>query len=146
MSDPLPVIPLQYATPVAEPHRRRVSAATATVAAWTGWAAAAVAVALIPTVSVESVLVTGPVLFALGILCLVAGLRARRPWAVAAGLGHCAVCTLFVMLVNVLHWGPSRAREPFLWMGALYTAAALPLAILAARRTRRPDAIVAEEV
>jgi hypothetical protein len=133
VSDPLPVIPLQYATPSAQ---RRLLPRAIAVFLWMGWGACALAVLLIAAVSVESVLVTGPVLFAFGLLAVLGGIWARSTWGLVAGLGHCAICILFIALVNLLGWSPRTAQEPFLWMGLAYTIASLPVTLLGARRPR----------
>jgi hypothetical protein len=84
-----------------------------------------VATGLIALVKVESVLVTGPVLFAIGLSMFVGGLRGTDPYGWALGLSHCTLCVLLVMLVNVLHWSPSEAARPFLVIGIAYTVATM---------------------
>src|SRR4051794_31757055 len=99
MQDPVPVIPLEYAEPAADGTTRfwrRFAGATLVF----GWATAAVALCLVAFVDVETVLGTGPLLLATGVLLTVAGLLSRWPLAAVAGGGHCAVCLLFLLLVN----------------------------------------------
>jgi hypothetical protein len=136
MPDPLPAIPLQYATPQTTPRRR--SAGAVTWCLWAGWVGCAIAVALIPIAGVESVLLTGPVIFLLGLMAVLGGAWARAPWAVAAGAGHCAACALLVVLVNLLNWSPDRATDPFLWIGGVYTVVSLPMVMFAVRRRHQP--------
>jgi hypothetical protein len=135
MPDPLPVIPLQYAT--ADEARRRPLPAISLGLLWLGWIAGVLTVGAIAFIDVRSVLVAGPIVFVAGLVGLLGGMWVRAMWAIAAGLAHCAVCGFFVALVNLLNWGPDRAREPFLWMGLAYCVLSLPLVALAhARRGR----------
>jgi hypothetical protein len=117
---------------------RRRSAGVVTWCLWTGWIGCAIAVTLIPIAGVESVLLTGPIIFLLGLMAVLGGAWARAPLAVAAGAGHCAACALLVVLVNLLDWSPHRARDPFLWIGGVYTVASLPLVMIASRRRYEP--------
>jgi len=132
MADPVPVIPLQYAT--AETRGRRVSAVFVACVAG-GWLACGATWLLIWLWDIKVVLVAGPLIFAAGLAGLAGGLRARAAWLLAAGTAHCSVCALFVALVNLLDWGPHQAREPFLLMGAAYCVLALPLTIMTVRRS-----------
>lgn len=128
MADPVPVIPLEYARPEA-----------ATSRIWRGiiWTChllallcCAVAWTLLVFVEVESVVITGAMLFILGVLLLVGG-AITRPWRAAGfGAAHVAVCVLFVALVNLRNWSPHEAEAPFTAMGAAYTAGALVTALL----------------
>ena len=76
---------------------------------------------------VESVLVTGPILFTLGVLALLGGAFNRERWPVVLGAGHCGVCVLFLLLVNAFHWSPRDAKLPFVVMGAAYTFLLAPV-------------------
>ena len=121
MSDPVPVIPLEYAPPDERPRRLRT---WRSVSAWClvlSWVCCAAAWGLIVYLEVESVLVTGPILLLLGAALLIGGVVLRRPLTACVGAAHCAVCVLFVALVNLLAWSPSEARWPFTAMGAVYT-------------------------
>jgi hypothetical protein len=112
---PIPVIPLDYAKP-AEAGRRRylrvaeIVSITACVIAW----------AFLTFVDVESVLVSGPVLFLLGAALFVGGLVHRDRRSVVFGAAHASVCLLFVGLVNLFGWGPSEAKHPFALLGGIY--------------------------
>jgi hypothetical protein len=128
MADPIPVIPLQYATADSKPRPLPV---VSLVFLWLGWGAGVVTVGIIAWVSVESVLVAGPVIFTAGLVGLLGGVWARAVWATVGGLAHCGVCGLFVALVYLLDWGPGQAREPFLWMGLAYGVISLPVMVLA---------------
>jgi hypothetical protein len=131
--EPVPVIPLQYASPASALPRW---SAVIPWCLWAAWLSCAVAVVLIVTVRVESVLITGPVIFFLGLMAIFGGTWTRATWTLLAGVAHCGICALFVMLVNVWNWSPSDAREPFLWMGIAYTMLSLPLTIMGSRRRR----------
>jgi hypothetical protein len=129
--EPIPVIPLQYASPAsASPRWSRVIP----WCLWVGWGSCVTAVGLIAVVSVESVLITGPVIFLLGLMAILGGTWTRATWTLVTGVAHCGICILFMMLVNVWNWSPSYAREPFWWMGIGYTVASLPLTVMGSRR------------
>lgn len=97
---------------------------------WIGWAVCALAWVLIAAVDVESVVGTGPALFLIGLATVVAGARARYPAAWGLGLAHCAICIVFVALINLLSWNPSQAAGPFTVMGLAYTVVTLPICII----------------
>lgn len=119
---PIPVIKLDYAD--AAPGRRRqfllrwtrYSAGLALLTCSVGWI-------LLCLVKVETVLVTGPILFVLGALTLLGGLLTGRPLFSVIGAAHCFICVLFAALVNALRWSPRDAHDPFTWMGLVFTAA-----------------------
>lgn len=115
-SSPLPVIPLEYAPPENQSSR------AARILALLDWAAAASALGAIFVIDVESVLVSGPILLVLGVITITCAWRARIWPALVLGASLCAVCLLFVMLVNLLNWPPAKADLPFRWMGAAYVA------------------------
>ena len=123
MNEPLPVIPLEYAPPAraassrAWRHVVRVCLALSLLCCAAAWALVAGGVG-------RSVLATGPVLFTLGVLLVVGGAITRDPRAAAFGVAHVSVCLLFVLLVNLLHWGPRDAERPFTMMGGAYTLGA----------------------
>ena len=116
---PVPVLPLEYAPPATAGGR--VWRAILRVCLPLGLLTCVVGVALIYGYDVESVVGTGPLLFAVGLLTLVGGLLARNRVAVAVGAGHCGICLLFFGLVNLLNWSPNDAHFPFLVMGTVYT-------------------------
>jgi hypothetical protein len=129
MSDqsPLRVIPLQYA-----PREPRGAVKWSGLISWSLALAGfcCIFAELLILVVVESVLFTGPILFTIGVLLVVEGLRLRRLAIIGIGVAHCAICVLFVGLVNVLHWNPSQARTPFLLTGALYDLVIIPFTLL----------------
>jgi hypothetical protein len=125
VSDPIPVIPLDYA-PRVSPKAIWLHAKFWIPASW---AVALIAWLLIAFVDVESVLITAPVLVACGLFIFISGSVRRDSWWLCLGICHCAICLLLVGLVNVLHWSPQEAHHPFLWIGGLYvTAMAAPTA------------------
>ena len=105
--------------------------------AWTGWAACAVAEALIVFADVESVMGTGPVIAVVGVATVLLGLAGRYAALAWVGLANILVCILFFMLVVILEWSPGQAAHPFAIMGAIFTAATLPAAIRVTRRVPR---------
>ena len=135
MTDPVPVIPLEYAD-LDPASRSQTWLRVARVAAGLALPDCVVALLVLRFVKVESVLITGAVLFLLGTLTLLGGAMGRRPWFTVLGGAHCFVCVLFFVLVNVRGWSPDDAREPFTWMGLTYTlaAAGMTWAAFASRR------------
>ena len=121
MSDPVPVIPLEYAAdPAGTPSRLRWWLRFLARAAWIACVLAWLAI----LVDVETVLASGPVILLLGAGLFVLAWRARSPRHMVIGAAHCAICLLFFVLVQRMHWGPQAARVPFAVMGAAYAAAA----------------------
>src|SRR4051794_31041209 len=98
MSDqtPLRVIPLEYAQ--RDESRRAIKWARLIPWSLALAGVCCVVAELLILLVVESVLFTGPILFTLGVLLIIAGLRLRRPRIIAIGAAHCAVCVLFVGL------------------------------------------------
>jgi phosphopantothenoylcysteine decarboxylase/phosphopantothenate--cysteine ligase len=74
------------------------------------------AVLLLDTESVE---LSGPIIFLLGLVVLVGGARA---YLVAAHMGLCymSLVLLLIALVNIFTWSPDEARGPFLLIGGLF--------------------------
>jgi hypothetical protein len=136
MTDPIPVLPLEYAPPMPPVHTkwRRIARVCALIA----WPCCVVAWGLILSGRVETVLFTGPVIFILGVLTLLGGVFNRDRWFVVVGGGHCAVCVLFLVLVNAFHWSPREARFPFMCIGAVYTLAATVPTIIAMKERPSP--------
>jgi hypothetical protein len=122
---PIPVIPLEYAEPehVVRPAFLRVTHVVALACCVVGWL-------LILAVSVETVIVTGPVLFAAGVALFVGGMIHHDRRSAVFGVSHMSICVLFVLLVNVLRWSPAQATLPFAIMGAAYTTVAVGVAAL----------------
>jgi hypothetical protein len=132
---PLAVLPLEYAPPVIDehPHWRWVVRKSLLLA----WPVCCVGVLVLIAFHVESVVVSGPVLFTLGVLAAVGGVFTRDRFAVCLGVTHCAVCVLLFLLVNLLRWSPREAAHPFAVMGSIYTLATLaPTAWYFARARR----------
>jgi hypothetical protein len=137
LDNPLPVLPLEYAKPTTLPQRRR----------WVVWARVLLVLAaadlvvgwlLIPIVHAETVIVTAPILFVLGLGLIVTSWRVKLLIGAILGLAHCSLCLLFTMLVNARDWSPSDATLPFTIMGGVYTLAiALPLAAVTFLRVGR---------
>jgi hypothetical protein len=120
MADPLPVIPLEYAPADTSARKFRMALRVCQALAI---AVCAVAFTLL-FVDVESVLVTGPLIFVLGAALVVMGGKVRDWARFGIGAAHVGVCVLFVFLVNLLHWSPGDADVPFKWMGGFYLAGA----------------------
>ena len=134
MAEPLAVIPLQYAQDgiTTRPFkwlRRGVLAA---------WLACLIASILIVAMDVETVVVSGPVIFLLGLAILITAMRVRSPWHAVIGAGHCAICLLFFMFAWWLDWGPGRASVPFAVMGVVYTLVSGAMTCWLIMRSRMP--------
>jgi hypothetical protein len=93
------------------------------------------AVALVGWVAVMSdvhaVLVAGPVLGCISTAMVIGGLWRRQPWIWGIGLAHGGICLLFVALVNLLHWGPNQAAEPFRALAGVYNLLSVPATVWA---------------
>jgi hypothetical protein len=116
MSDPLPVIPLQYAhvgVPLRSGKALRVLIVLAGLACLLAWA-------LIVTIQAETVLGTGPLIFLLGVAMLAVAVNARSNRCMILGALHCAVCLLFFVVTWRLDWSPDEALKPFTLAGAVY--------------------------
>ena len=130
MTEPIPVIPLEYAKPDAVERGHRVwrqinrgaliAGASVTLIGW-----------VMILIDAKSVLVSGPLLMLIGLAMLVGGFRRRQALIWTIGAAHCAVCVLFIALVNLLHWGPRPAQTPFAIMGAAYNLLTIPAALWA---------------
>ena len=116
MSDPLPVLPLDYAGPDSSgppirPFLRNsilvgcLILLLGTIAIW---------------IQVETVLFSGPALLAWGFVIIIAALKPPRYHAITLGASHIAVCFTFVILVNAFNWSPDDAKWPFALMSTLY--------------------------
>lgn len=134
MPDPTPVIPLEYAdAPSDRPARwYRVTRVTLVLA----WLCCVIGWACIAWIDVETVIGSGPLLLALGAVLLIGGLRLRRPAFWVLGSAHCAICILFVMIVNFLSWSPGEATWPFTIMGGIYAMFATAWSAWACFETR----------
>lgn len=81
------------------------------------------ALGLIIGTDVRTVLITGPLLLGTGLVTAIVAHKARYRAALWIGVAHCAICLLFVTLVNLFDWSPDRAVQPFEAMGTGYTVA-----------------------
>ncbi len=108
------------------------------IAAKTAWVACAVAVPLIVLVDVESVLVTGSIVFLSGIISFWCGWR-RYTRLTCLAVANCGIVLLFVALVNLFGWGPPDAEIPFALMGTAFAAMTLPAIISVARNVPIQD-------
>ena len=115
---PRPVIPLEYAQPTTARRARawwlaaRACVVLCGLCLFVGW--------VLLFFDVETVIVTGPLLFVLGLALAVSAWRLKLMPAVMLGIGHCSICVLFVTLVNVRNWSPSEAEIPFRVLGGFY--------------------------
>ena len=132
--EPLPVIPLQYAH-VGVTMRSPKLLLGFTIAAWLSCVAAWV---LIVFYEIESVIVTGPLITAMGILLMIVAIRDRAMGHVFLATAHIAICVLLWMLVILFHWSPQAAFDPFVIIGAAYIAGSgIASARLAQKTSRR---------
>jgi hypothetical protein len=137
-SQPLPVLPLEYAKPTTPLRGRRGWLRAAQIALLVDALDVLVGTLLIVLVDAETVLVTAPILFLLGALLLVASWRLKLILPAMLGLAHCSICLLFTMLVNVRHWSPSEATKPFTIMAGVYLVVVVaPVSAVAFLRMRR---------
>lgn len=132
--EPVPVLPLEYAPPVAAGGRAWRRIVLVCLAA--GLLTCAGAAFIIYADHVESVVLTGPVLFVTGLLTLLGGLFTRNRAASVVGAAHCGICLLFLLLVNLRRWSPNDAYVPFTVMGTIYTLAIIAPTLYAFSKAR----------
>lgn len=139
MDDPQPqarpVLPLEYAPP--EAARRLWPDRVLFWSSWVSAVAVGVGALLIPIISVETVLVSGPVVAIFGLLMLLTAVQTQRLMLLIVAIGHVGICGLFVALVNVFHLGPGEAKGPFLVMSLVWGLAALTLTAVGIFQPRR---------
>lgn len=127
---PIPVLPLAYAPPALQKGTRWL-----TVMSWLS-IVTLVAGTVAIFVEVESVLVSGLALAIIGTIMLIAGVARRQVMLWGPGALHLGICTLFVALVNGLHWGPRVAAKPFAVMSTAYTLGMTALLIWQIRQSK----------
>ncbi len=126
MSEPVAVISLAYAEPL--PTGSRVWRGIVRVCHPLALFGCVVAWVLLVFVDVETVVFTGPVLLALGVVLTISGVMAHSRRAMAFGIAHAAICLLFFGLVLLADWRPNDAEWPFAVMGGIYTTVSMALA------------------
>jgi len=82
-------------------------------------------------IHVETVLFSGPLLLLVGLAMVTGGFYRRQPFIWGLGSAHCAICVLFIVLVNLLNWSPSEAAQPFAVMCGAYNLLSIPATIWA---------------
>ena len=88
---------------------------------------------------VRSVVISGPLILAVGVVILIGGAVTGRRSAIVIGACHCGIVALFVGLVNLLHWSPHNAEAPFMVMGTIHCAAMLFPTVAYTLRWRKRD-------
>lgn len=131
MTNPTPILPLEYAEPERAPSR----ASRRLVRACHVLAILCCAVAWVFLVFWESVLLAGLMLFTIGLLLVVGGSVTRDWRAVVLGAAHVAVCVPFVAVVHWRGWSFREAGGPFMVMVAFYTLSALSIATWSPKRS-----------
>src|SRR2546423_221536 len=102
MDEPVPVIPLEYGRAEEGPARWQQTNHWLLICSWV----CCLIASLMVLPKTESVVATGPIICALGVLIIVFATKQRRIRAIIVGALHCGVCVLFFVLVQLLHWGP----------------------------------------
>ena len=125
--EPVPVIALEYANPAIDPSPtwRRIVRVTH----WVALGACALGTIVIAVLTTRYGVLSGLVIGPAGVLLVIGGAIGRDGWAILLGIGHVAVCLLFMLLVNLLPLNPDTAHVPMSIMGSVYTAAAWALAV-----------------
>jgi len=134
VSDPLPVIALEYA-PDPTGHLPRIRRWLRFLTHAT-WMTCILAWLLILWPTVETVIISGPLIAVLAIAMFLLASRARAQRHMILAAAHAGICLLFFMLVQELHWGPQAARVPFAVIGGAYAAAAALATLLWAQPLR----------
>ncbi len=110
---------------------RAKPARTARVLLVSSWLTCFVGALLIPTVDIESIILTGPILSVLGSATLVAGLVAERRRTSLVGSGHICLCLFMFLLIAGMGWSQRQAYYPALAIASAYVLLAAPLTIWA---------------
>lgn len=95
------------------------------------WLTCVVGTLLIPTVDVETIMGSGPILAGLGIITCTAGAFARHWRACFVGLLHVSFCLFIFLLIVGLGWSPDQAHHRVLTIASVYALAVIPLSIWA---------------
>jgi hypothetical protein len=125
--EPIPAIALEYAHPATTPRglERTIALICLLVAA----AACLIGWALIFW-ETETVIGSGTILCCAGAGLFACAVRLKHRPSMWLGLSHCAICAMFVGLVNVLRWGPQAATVPFLVVAGIYdVAVTIPMSL-----------------
>jgi hypothetical protein len=94
---------------------------------------------LIPLLTVESVLWSGPYIALIGLASIILSIRIRHWLALAFGVAHVLIVLFCFALVIVLDWGPNDAHQPFTLLGLLFISFTVPAGILIYRTTRAAE-------
>lgn len=81
-------------------------------------------------IDVESIMVTGPVLTVLGLICFGAAAWAGVRAGIVLGVSGPAVAVFCFLLIYSQRWSPADAARPIPLIGAAYSAISVPLFIL----------------
>src|SRR5512133_3736269 len=98
---------------------------------------ACVAAWFVMFLEVETVVVSGPILFLVGVVIIIGSRRLSFRLGVLIGVAQVLIVLLFDGLVIVLNWGPSAAEKPFRIMGAIYVLILFPVSLRAWDRVPR---------
>lgn len=130
---PLPVIPLGYSRERGPSLPLQRVGYGLMLGDWMLCFAATIAV----LIEVESVVVSGFLVFVAGTASIVIGVRAQNHLLTVMGACQCAICCLFLVLVNGFGWGPGYAATPFAIMAILFTLGMVIPAVIAILRLWR---------
>ena len=78
-------------------------------------------------ISIESIIVTGPVFGLIGIGIVIVAARAQRVFGILFGASAIAFTLFIFLLINIAAWGPSDARRPVIIMSWIFAVGILPL-------------------
>jgi len=84
---------------------------------------------------IESIVVTGPVLFLIGIFLALCNRQHEHLTSLAFGLSGPAISIICLALINLLNWSPTDAQHPVSIIAAVYTTIALPTGLFLWTRT-----------
>ena len=109
------------------------------VSLWTGQLLAALAMLIAAAVSVESILVTGPLLSIVGLLLGSVTQPLRSWWTLLFALSAPLIAALISLVIAVFNLGPGLAQNPVVALMSIYLLFALPAAVVPFRIIRRWD-------
>jgi len=106
--------------------------------AWVVQLIATVGMLLAAFIEIEWIMAAGPLLSISGLLMAISARRCQSVVVLSYGLSGPMMCALCATLIAVNSWGPEESRLPIGAIIIVYAILAVPLAIVAFLRIRRP--------
>lgn len=85
-------------------------------------------------IDVESVVLTGPIEFILGLLLIIFAAILNHHLGITLGGLMISIAIALTALVNILHWSPSDAHTPFVYITTPFVLCTTPMFVFALLR------------